>query len=178
MALIVCAGRESTLKPRGPREKTLSACGLVIRRGAVTPASLDTFTRNVRQPCSTSSGRARPLRDAYAALGIDVDVEKAVAIESLLNSRRRGPLVRACDRGFEGSPVALRQGRSEILQRLEQARHLRRQRLQFDGDDGRASSRLKGREHCREAGDQNGGQSMHGLDSTAGPRQCPPESRT
>ena len=59
-AEMVCAGRGSMLKPRGPREKTRCACGLETRSGAVTPASLRTLTRKVRQPRSTSSARAGP----------------------------------------------------------------------------------------------------------------------
>ncbi len=59
-AEIVCSGRGLMLNPPRPREKTRSACGLEMRKGAVTPASLRTLTRNVRQPCSTSSALARP----------------------------------------------------------------------------------------------------------------------
>ena len=157
------------LKPRGPRENTRSACGLDTRSGAVTPASLRTLTRNVRQPCSTSSATRLPCVDVDAALGIDVHVEQAVPIENLLDARRRGARRReAAIAASMARRSLLGQRRPEILQRLEQAGHLRRERLELDGDDGRRSSRLEGGENCREADDENGGQSVHGLDSTAG----------
>ena len=57
---MVEGGRGDMLKPPDPRANTGRACGLEMRSGAVTPAALRIFTRNVRQPCSTNSGRARP----------------------------------------------------------------------------------------------------------------------
>src|SRR6267143_4028174 len=43
-----------------PPSYSESAFGLIARSSAVTPASLWTFTRNCRQPFSTSSGLAGP----------------------------------------------------------------------------------------------------------------------
>ena len=152
------ARRDGLLRPRAhaeavrsarPHALALRALDLQRRRDARFVAHLD----EERAPSVLHELRLRGARGHLdAALGIDVDVEQRVAIENLLHrggrARMRGlasarverrRVRRFAHRRIERLTIRRRERRADVVERFDEARDLRRERLQLDRDRRRRS---------------------------------------
>jgi len=112
------------------------ALGLSTRSIPVEPERLTTFTRQARQPCSTSStGLGFPVTLLTPSFPISTAARQRES-----NRRCTSAMARSPSAGFR-LPSALTgflgQGLAKEGQRLIQPLHLRQQRLWLDGVDGR-----------------------------------------
>ena len=71
--------------------------------------------------------------------------QQTVLVEHFLDARRRRALVGAGKRGINCPPIGVRQRRTQVLKRVDDTRHLRRQRLELD-DPGVRRPRGAGRQ--------------------------------